>query len=136
MRIRMIGAVAAVIAVAGCVEQAEEVEETVSGRALFDTYCVACHGTGGRGDGPDAASLPRPPADLTLIAERNGGTFPLARVMSKIDGYTAGPQAAMPALGPVLDGGPTILVDTGDGVQTPTPANLVALAEYLRTIQR
>ncbi|HYI14386.1 MAG TPA: c-type cytochrome, partial [Thermomicrobiales bacterium] len=37
----------------------------VRGEALFAQNCVLCHGAGGRGDGPGAASLTRPPADLT-----------------------------------------------------------------------
>src|SRR5829696_2932394 len=37
----------------------------VRGEALFSQNCAACHGAGGRGDGPSAASLTRPPADLT-----------------------------------------------------------------------
>jgi copper transport protein len=35
------------------------------GQELFMANCAACHGTGGRGDGPAAASLNPPPADLT-----------------------------------------------------------------------
>ena len=37
----------------------------VHGAKLFATNCTTCHGTGGRGDGPVAKSLPVPPADLT-----------------------------------------------------------------------
>ncbi|MDQ3225557.1 MAG: CopD family protein, partial [Chloroflexota bacterium] len=37
----------------------------VRGEPLFAQNCVLCHGAGGRGDGPGAASLSRPPADLT-----------------------------------------------------------------------
>jgi putative copper export protein/mono/diheme cytochrome c family protein/peroxiredoxin len=35
------------------------------GLALYRTHCAVCHGPGGRGDGPDAAALPKRPADLT-----------------------------------------------------------------------
>jgi putative copper export protein/mono/diheme cytochrome c family protein len=35
------------------------------GAALYPQHCAACHGAEGRGDGPDAAALPVPPADLT-----------------------------------------------------------------------
>ena len=110
----------------------------VAGRALYDQYCVSCHGASGIGDGPAAAGLDHPPADLTRISERNGGTFPMVRVMSAIDGYTRrGDRASvMPELGVALQEGPLVMVPTGDGVETPTPANLVALAEYLRGIQR
>jgi copper transport protein len=37
----------------------------VRGEALFAQNCALCHGAGGKGDGPGAASLRRPPADLT-----------------------------------------------------------------------
>jgi len=36
-----------------------------AGAALFQQHCVTCHGRSGHGDGPAAASLPAPPADLT-----------------------------------------------------------------------
>ena len=35
------------------------------GTALFNTHCTPCHGPAGRGDGPAAAALAAPPADLT-----------------------------------------------------------------------
>ncbi len=37
----------------------------VHGAALYPGHCAACHGVGGRGDGPAAKGLPVPPADLT-----------------------------------------------------------------------
>jgi putative copper export protein/mono/diheme cytochrome c family protein len=37
----------------------------VQGAALYPSHCAACHGVTGHGDGPAAASLPVPPADLT-----------------------------------------------------------------------
>src|SRR5579863_7414040 len=47
-----------------------------SGREMFNTYCAACHGKEGRGDGPAAPALKKAPADLTTIAARNNGKFP------------------------------------------------------------
>jgi len=35
------------------------------GAELFGQHCIACHGAGGRGDGPAAAGLPKPAANLT-----------------------------------------------------------------------
>jgi mono/diheme cytochrome c family protein len=58
----------------------------LSGHATFDTYCATCHGVSARGDGALASSLSRRPADLTLIAKRNGGTFPTEQVARIIDG--------------------------------------------------
>ena len=110
----------------------------VVGRALYDDHCASCHGLSGLGDGPTAADLDETVPDLTLIAVRNGGAFPTARVISEIDGYTRVREGrvTMPEFGAELQAGPLVLYDTGDGRQTPTPSKLVALAEYLATIQR
>lgn len=35
------------------------------GQELFNRHCTACHGVGGRGDGPVAHQWPRLPKDLT-----------------------------------------------------------------------
>jgi len=37
-----------------------------AGAAVFRTHCAACHGSDGRGDGPAAAGLDPPPADLRV----------------------------------------------------------------------
>jgi putative copper resistance protein D len=36
-----------------------------AGRQLYEEHCTRCHGSGGLGDGPAAAALPVPPADLS-----------------------------------------------------------------------
>ncbi|MGY6410056.1 MAG: c-type cytochrome [Alkalilacustris sp.] len=129
----LMAAGAALTLTAGCLpQQAEE----VSGRALYAENCAVCHGTGGRGDGPAAEGFTPPPSDLTLLSRNNGGVFPLVAVMSYIDGYTRDERSAgMPAFGALLEGR-TLMIETGDGILTPTPEPLVALAEYLRTLQR
>jgi len=40
-------------------------DEDPAGRSLYIRYCADCHGPSGRGDGPAAAELRPPPADLT-----------------------------------------------------------------------
>ena len=107
-----------------------------SGKADFMELCAPCHGVTGKGDGELGKTLAHPPADLTGISARHGGAFPMAYVMSKIWGYQKGkaPTALMPKFAPLMEG-PLVLVDTGDGIQTPTPQRLVQIAEYLRTIQ-
>ena len=57
-----------------------------SGQQYFRIYCASCHGPAGKGDGPLAKDLKTPPADLTLISQRNGGQFPFDDVRKKIDG--------------------------------------------------
>lgn len=123
---------------AACVMPGQDPEATPDrGAEDFAALCAPCHGPSGVGDGPLAKGLDHPPADLTGLAARNGGSFPLPYVMHKIWGYAEGqaPMAIMPQFGPVLDS-PIVLFDSGDGIQTPTPERLVDLANYLATIQR
>ena len=49
---------------AGAVAPAQP-RDVLAGRQLYVTHCVACHGEGGRGDGPSGAGLASKPADLT-----------------------------------------------------------------------
>lgn len=42
----------------------QDPEAVARGEALFMQNCVRCHGTTGKGDGPEAAGLRPPPADL------------------------------------------------------------------------
>jgi mono/diheme cytochrome c family protein len=106
------------VVIAACAPQPESV-----GKTLYMDHCTACHGPSGRGDGPLAGDLDRPVPDLTLIAQRNGGSFPMARVMSVIDGYsrTRDGNVTMPEFGIDLQAGPLVLYDSGDGRRTPTP---------------
>ena len=117
-----------ILALAACVEK----DKVPSGTEDFATFCSACHGAGGKGDGEAAARLDRKPADLTGLAARNGGVFPGTAVMAKIWGYTGGRDGAavMPNFGPLLDS-PLVPYDAGDGIESPTPLRLVQLAEYV-----
>lgn len=49
---------------------------TATGSEMYRAYCGACHGPGGRGDGPATPALRVAPPDLTKLARTNGGTFP------------------------------------------------------------
>ena len=62
------------------------------GRELYGVRCASCHGDAGRGDGPAAASMNPPPADLTAPALR--GSSPL-EFYRKINVGVAG--TAMPS---------------------------------------
>ena len=108
------------------------------GRNLFVENCAACHGVKAEGNGPASSNIDGGVPDLTLIARRNGDEFPLVETMSFIDGYTrpSSYSPAMPKFSEVLFSSPMVLYDTGDGIPTPTPSALVALVEYLQSIQR
>ncbi len=61
-------------------------QDAIQGEALFGFYCATCHGKNATGNGPMSPSLVVAPADLTTLAARNGGVFPTARVIMRIDG--------------------------------------------------
>ena len=56
------------------------------GKNDFQKFCAECHGMSGKGDGPRAKTLEKRPADLTKLAARNGGVFPVVHVYGVIDG--------------------------------------------------
>jgi mono/diheme cytochrome c family protein len=60
-----------------------------SGAEMYRTWCASCHGAEGKGNGPAAAALKKPPADLTQLAKKNHGNFPMERVRDYIDGSKA-----------------------------------------------
>lgn len=56
------------------------------GKREYESNCAVCHGLTGKGDGPYRPFQTKSPADLTVLADNNGGTFPFDRVYSVIDG--------------------------------------------------
>jgi len=78
-----------------------------SGKEMFVSYCAVCHGRDGKGGGPAAAALKVPPADLTVLSQKNGGKFPSAHVASVLGGeadLSAHGNREMPVWGPVFRG--------------------------------
>ncbi len=79
---------------------------SLEGRVLYKEYCAVCHGSDATGNGPMAGSLKVSPPDLTRIAERNGGAFPMARVERIIAGeeplVSGHGSREMPLWGPIF----------------------------------
>ena len=105
---------------------------SLAGRDLFELYCAACHGHDGKGNGPAVTALKAPPPDLTLLARRNGGTFPRQRVGQRVtngaDVLTpAHGSSEMPVWGPVFRG-----LDPSDTLMKIRIANVV---EYVESMQ-
>jgi mono/diheme cytochrome c family protein len=126
-------ALIACVATAACIPT----KEPISGQAAFLESCAGCHGNDARGAGEVGRTLDKVPPDLTGLAARNGGVFPRDAVMSTIDGLTRRPHfsADMPEFG-AGDMGDTIIVENPDGTGTPVPERLLALADYLESLQR
>lgn len=119
---------------AGCVEQELDVGPE-AGTALFQANCASCHWADASSMGDFGQKLFTMPPDLTVLAEDNGGVFPRDYVLGVIDGFDRGPHfsAAMPEFG-AGDMGPTVIVEE-NGLGTPIPARLLALATWLKTVQ-
>lgn len=105
------------------------------GRADYERYCMACHGAEGRGDGPVAPALSMPPSDLTRIAARRGGEFPVSEIAAYIDGRedvaAHGPRE-MPVWGQRF----ARRIHDQSTEEEVVRGRLLVLVEYLRSIQR
>jgi mono/diheme cytochrome c family protein len=119
-------------AVASAQQTAEAVLTGTTGDQLFKTYCASCHGKSAKGDGPLADSLRFRPADLTLIAKRNGGKFDPDKVYRIVDGRE-----------PVKGHGGTDMPVWGDAFKRSVEGysekavkeRIQALVDYLKSIQ-
>ena len=77
-------------------------QSPAEGQKLYSTHCSACHGEGGKGDGPAGNSLPVKPADHTDGKLMN--SFPdkfLLDIIAK-GGVAVGKSPFMPSWGGVL----------------------------------
>ena len=102
-----------------------------NGKAMYVSYCAACHGLEGRGDGPVAPELKTPPTDLTAESRNNGGRFPQAHIAAVLQfGETARAHgtAEMPVWGAILG-----KIDRDHPEQT--QLRIYNLSRYLRTLQ-
>jgi mono/diheme cytochrome c family protein len=109
---------------------------SLAGHDLFQFYCASCHGRDAQGRGPAAAALKTRPSDLTLLALRNDGYFPRARVEAIITGGASAVlpshgSSEMPVWGLVFRG-----LDPSDATTRTRIANLVAYLESIQQQQR
>lgn len=119
------------------------------GQKLYGEYCASCHGAGGKGDGPDAATLKQKLPDLTQLAKQNGGKFPFYDVMLTIsnrrptdqDQSAALPGATTSHAGGKMPGWGKIFSQqegsdaTALDLQLQTTGKIMLITEYLQSIQ-
>lgn len=105
---------------------------SMAGNDLYRAYCASCHGREGKGDGPTVPALKSAMPDLTTLARRNGGTFPLERVAALVSHGEVLPSPAhgsreMPVWGPIFQA-----LDPSDARTNVRISNIV---EFVRSVQ-
>lgn len=108
------------------------------GKREFEANCASCHGVNGKGNGPLVGFLSRSPTDLTLLAKKNQGVFPMSRLYDVIDGegLPAHGSRDMPVWGReyrIKDA--EYYVDTPYPYESMVRARLLALLEYINRMQ-
>lgn len=121
-------------ALAGC--GAGDRDAVSRGADLYAATCAVCHGADARGGGGGGVEgLSKTPPDLTGLALRAGGEFPVYDVLAVVEGYAAGGLR-----GRQMAGFPELQSDdrkrvrvAGTRVRTTPP--LGALLVYLESVQ-
>lgn len=105
------------------------------GKVYYQMNCGACHGLTARGGGPAAKALKTPPPDLTKIAARRNGQYDIGELSQFVDGRFT-PQSHGSREMPIW--GADFSRSTGGGMvgDEITRGRILALLEYLRTLQR
>lgn len=102
-----------------------------SGQAMFKSYCAVCHGVDGKGNGPAASALKAAPADLTALAQKDGGKYPAAHIAAVIRGQAStashGSQD-MPIWGPLFS-------SISQGHEGQVQQRITNLVSYIEGIQ-
>lgn len=73
----------------GCSESNELAvvsSDAEAGKALYENFCLSCHGPTGKGDGPAAATLQPRPADLAALLQTHDDKYLAARISEGKEG--------------------------------------------------
>lgn len=127
-----VSAASALFAVAARADMKPDAGAAAKGKLVYARYCVSCHGSEARGDGPLAQDLKPPVPDLTTLAARNSGQYPFERVQRVIESgepLRGHGTPDMPAWGNAFK--------RTKGIEAPTPKEAIHnLTHYLWSIQR
>lgn len=106
-----------------------------SGHTLYQTHCANCHGRDGKGGTTDSLRATVKVPDLTRLAERNNGVFPVGVVYDMISGSELLPAHGtrlMPVWGATLQAEPGLTADTASVVAR---GRILSMVAYLATLQ-
>lgn len=129
----------ALLAITGCLVAAPGLAQNPDiGQGLYNQYCMSCHGDSGKGDGPLKEYLTLPPADLTQLARKNDGAYPMLKVLHIIDGRTGVRThvSQMPTFGDVFtsESGAPAPRELQDVIAT--RGRILSIAMYIETLQQ
>ncbi|MDP2079472.1 c-type cytochrome [Pseudotabrizicola sp.] len=111
-------------------------QEYVVGQQEYMVACAACHGEAADGNGEIATMFKEGVPDLTGIAKRNDGVFPLLEIIHAIDGRAVirGHGNPMPVFGnryrAEANGGNALF-----GAEAIARGRVLELALYIQSIQ-
>lgn len=130
----ILAATGMLVATAALAQDANQEFAVGQGEYLF--ACAACHGEAADGNGEIASMFKGSVPDLTGIAKRNDGVFPLLKVIQAIDGRAVirGHGNPMPVFGNRF----TAQAGDGDallGAEAIVRGRVLELALYLQSIQ-
>jgi mono/diheme cytochrome c family protein len=111
-------------------------QDASAGADIYLHACAACHGMDAKGEGEMAAILTIAPPDLTGLAARNGGVFPVAGAAARIDGRDPllAHGGAMPVFGDWLEGD-DVVIRTEAGQPLMVGRALADLLAFLAAVQ-
>ena len=111
-------------------------QDLIEGRDIYAFHCSTCHGVDVTGNGPMSPNLVIQPPDLTKLSDRNGGEFPMVRVVMRIDGRDplVSHGSPMPVFGGYFEGkGVALRTPAGQPIMTSQP--IVDLVGWLQSVQ-
>jgi mono/diheme cytochrome c family protein len=131
--------IAFVFATSAALAQAKPQAKVDLGAFEYKSSCAACHGVTGKGDGPLRPRLVIAPSDLTTIAKRNGGVFPVQRIAEIVDGRATIDSHGlreMPIWGVrYSDEGTSYTPYSQLNTEAFTQGRILALVEYINRLQ-
>ncbi|MGR3662874.1 MAG: c-type cytochrome [Paracoccaceae bacterium] len=111
-------------------------QDLAEGRDIYAFHCSTCHGAEAKGNGPMSPNLVIQPTDLTRLSASNDATFPVARVVARIDGRDplVAHGSPMPVFGEYFEGkGVALRTTAGQPIMTSQP--IVDLITWLQSVQ-
>lgn len=126
----------AAVAITSILASGASAQDVTVGAEIYLDFCATCHGVDANGQGPMAGVLLIKPVDLSALAKDNGGVFPTARVVSRIDGRDplVSHGSPMPVYGHYFEGNDAALrTPAGQPILTSKP--IVDLVAYLQSVQ-